>query len=560
MIARIIARIAVPCLALLALAPLAWAEEAPNLTMENEFVRVVVNRGPNETGRFSIRTTGGDPSRPSSKNQHLIFGGNSPWTSYTTVRIDGADYAFGGPTVRRSGLKIPAGKVIAGPEIKDDKLVTTCAINDIEVTQELAFVRGLSTRMLDTVGITYRITNKGTAAHNVGLRVTLDTMCGTNDGAPIRMGGMEITKAVDVPGDKLVDNWQAFDSLRNPTVISQGTLRGGATTAPDKVIFADWGTLADVAWDVQLTPDQGFIRTGEVDADTAAAMYWNPTTVDAGQTKSYTTYYGIGDMSLAPGKFDLGLNAPAETIFEHERTQAFTITALVQNSGGFEARNAVVTLTLPDGLELLGGNDLKTTYPSVKPDAMIQESWTVRPTGKAGGKGVLMLMVASDNIESNKVYRAIQLNVPAMKLNVLPAKQQVPLTTNKRATIIPIQLNLMPAEKVYGARVTLSFDPNVIRPFDTSRGRAFVDEGKLLPGWDVDDSDVDNGHLTLTGLRTGAPLITQAEVNLAIVKFRTVAAGKSAITLEKAVLLNEKGEEKTLDVAAGEVVVTPDAK
>ncbi len=83
--------------------PLLSAADLAPVAMENEFIRVVTNPGPDEAGRFSIRTTGGDPSRPESKNQHLIFGGNAPWTSYTTLLIDGQAYVFGGPTQRRAG-------------------------------------------------------------------------------------------------------------------------------------------------------------------------------------------------------------------------------------------------------------------------------------------------------------------------------------------------------------------------------------------------------------------------------------------------------------------------
>ena len=42
-------------------APPAPDAAATPISMENEFTRVVVNAGPDEAGRFSIRTTGGDP-------------------------------------------------------------------------------------------------------------------------------------------------------------------------------------------------------------------------------------------------------------------------------------------------------------------------------------------------------------------------------------------------------------------------------------------------------------------------------------------------------------------
>ncbi len=77
----------------------------------------------------------------------------------------------------------------------------------------------------------------------------LDTMCGSNDGAPFRVGSQAITTATALNGQEVPDYWQAFDSLSSPTVVCQSSLRGGNITPPDKVVLADWGTLADDTWD-----------------------------------------------------------------------------------------------------------------------------------------------------------------------------------------------------------------------------------------------------------------------------------------------------------------------
>ncbi|OPZ85046.1 MAG: hypothetical protein BWY76_01585 [bacterium ADurb.Bin429] len=555
--ASIIATITALVLMLGVLAPAVRAQDAAIVSLENEFIRLVVNNSGDETGRFSIRTTGGDPAIPASKDQHLIFGGNAPWTSYTSIRIGNDSYVFGGPTKRRAGLGAKYGKVVAPPELKNGKIYTTCRFGDIEVTQELGFARSTVTRMLDTVGITYRIANTGQENRNVGLRVTLDTMCGTNDGAPIRLGAKEITEAVFASSGEIVDRWFAFDDLAKKTVISMGTLKGGATTPPDRVLFADWGSLADEPWDVVLRDGQGFIRAGELDPDTAAAMFWNPTMIDAGQTKVITTYYGLGYIKDKEGKFTLGIDNPAETTFEHERTQAFTVTAFVKNSGDFDGRNVAITLALPRGLDLLGGNKLSEIYEGMKQGATIQQSWTLKPNGKFNGTGNFKLAVTSANIEGNSLENSLQIHVPTMKLRVQPGAQQVPVKTNRMPTIIPIQLNLSPVENFAGARVVVMFDPAVIRPLNVTRGPGFMEDGRLLAGWDVDDTDIDNGKLVITGLRTNAGHLTQAEINLAVIAFRSVAPGKSPVTLREAVLLDGAGKETPLEVLNGEITVVP---
>jgi len=531
---------------------------ADPVTMENEFIRLVVNNGPDEIGRFSIKTTGGDPSRPASKDQHLIFGASAPWTSYTTVLVDGEKYGFGGQTQRRAGQSAKYGKQITAPAKTDNGISTTYRVGDIEVTQELGFVRGPSTRMLDTVGITYSLTNKGTVTHNVGLRVMLDTMCGSNDGAPIRAGGSdEIKHATLLSGAGIPDYWQAFDSLSNPTVVSQGSLRGGGLTAPDRILFADWGSLADEPWEPTLEAGQGFIRKNEADPDSASALFWNAKALEPGQSIAYTTYYGIGDVSIKSGQLALGLTAPAETTFEYERTESFTITGYMQNTGGFEGKNVVMTLALPDGLTLKDG-ELKHTYPSLKPGDTVQESWRVQINGKLDGKQQIVLAATSDNIETNKNARDIQLIVPQSTVKFVPRIQSVPMQTNGLPTIIPTQVNLLPAENFYGVRFTVKYDPNIViplgNPFGVMRGRAFVENSKLL-AWIVDDS-VD-GAITVTGKRLDAAPLTQAEINLATIKFRAVGAGKSALKVEKAIAIDKDGAEVPLATADGELTVVP---
>jgi len=536
-------------------APALPALAADPVTLENEFIRIVVNAGPDEVGRFSIKTTGGDVSRPASRNQHLIFGVNAPWTSYTTVMVDGAKYGFGGATQRRAGQSAKYGKEITAPARTDDGITTTYQLGDIEVTQELGFVRGAS-RMLDTVGIRYRLTNKGNDTHKVGLRVMLDTMCGSNDGAPIRAGGSAaVTRATMLSGKAVPDYWQAFDNLTNPTVVSQGSMRGKEMTAPDKVLFADWGSLADESWEPELAPGQGFIRKDEADPDTATAMFWGPDTLESDQSITYVTHYGIGDVSIKEGKLALGLTAPAETTFEYERTESFTITGYLQNAGGFEGKNVVMTLALPAGLTLVEGN-LKHNYPLLKTDDTAQESWRVQINGKQNGIQQIVLSVTSDNIESNKSARDILLDVPPSTVKFVPRVQTVPVETNGLPTIVPMQVNLLPAEGFYGIRFTVKYDPNVViplgNPFGVLRGRAFVENSKLL-SWTFDDSAA--GAITVTGKRTDSAPLTQAEINLATIKFRTVNAGHCTLKLEKAVAIDNEGAERPLAVADGEITV-----
>ena len=68
-------------------------------------------------------------------------------------------------------------------------------------TQSLSIVENEYTGKPDTIAITYTMTNNDNIAHNVGIRIMLDTMLGNNDGAPFRVPGYgNVTKELELTG------------------------------------------------------------------------------------------------------------------------------------------------------------------------------------------------------------------------------------------------------------------------------------------------------------------------------------------------------------------------
>src|SRR5262245_19243826 len=82
-----------------------------------------------------------------------------PWSSFETLRVDGADYVYGS-----SGSNVV-------PPIDTDASANTSTWDvtpDIRATQTLSIVTGPSTGHADTAQIAFDITNTGTAPHEVG--------------------------------------------------------------------------------------------------------------------------------------------------------------------------------------------------------------------------------------------------------------------------------------------------------------------------------------------------------------------------------------------------------
>src|SRR5690606_4941759 len=203
-----------------------------SLVIENEYISIIVNGRAEDTGRFSVNTTGGDPARADpagfsanpaggcpggagSGRWPLVSGPEpapGPWLAYTTVRLDGGGYVFGGPTGKRAGRPGLYGEMVRAPYIHEGREIRAVwRMEDIVVTQILGFAAGITTGQMDTARIEYVITNEGSRTRNVGLRIMLDTMLGANDGAPFQVSGEALLTDMAFRGEAIPDYFQAFD-------------------------------------------------------------------------------------------------------------------------------------------------------------------------------------------------------------------------------------------------------------------------------------------------------------------------------------------------------------
>jgi len=657
----------------LLLAPAAGAGQDDGVvSIFNEFIKIRVNAGPENAGRFAIGTTGGDPTRAADDNKVLIYGTHQPWTSYTTVCVDGKPWVFGGVTQKRAGKSGSYGALTQQPTAaQGDKIICSSRLGPVEATQEIAFARSITTRMLDTARISYTVTNKDSAPHAVGLRITLDTMLGDNDGAPLRIAERAITTATSLSGAALPDYWQAFDSLSNPNVTAQGTLRAHDVRPPDRMIAVDWGTAADHPWEFTL-PDRDFTRVGEAELDSAALLIWDPQPLGPGESRAYVTFYGLGGITLSPGQLSVGVTAPAEVSLSYGEVQPFSVVAYVENTGGFEARDVSAKIELPAGLALVSGANPAPAIASMAPNATTSAAWMLKPDGQQTGTLKFSVTASSSNVESNRVEREIMVHAPPAlgvrieapkaldvvsnrytpnpfdikatvtnsgtlpaqavtavialppglelaerekpvlgvaaiqaekshtfvwrvnatglhigtlsyqvsaespvakpaqaeasvsvpmltpELRFFPETQTVPLTVDGRAAIIPIEVRLSPAREFYGARFTMTYDPKVIEPLFTSRGVAFVEQGKLLSPWNSGAIDHQKGVIArVEGLRSDAPPLTILNASLITVTFRAVAPGTSPLVLKEVEVLGSDGKAIEFKQFDGAVTVAP---
>jgi hypothetical protein len=346
------------------------------VTVQNDYLQIAVDSA---TSQFTLGNTGGDPANPNDDNRILLFGHPTPWSSLTTVRIDGNDYLYGGSGGTYTEDPAPYLTYIKGVWVS----------NDIQVTQTVGFVNNPATGRVDTMQIRYMLENTDPAdSHTVGLRVLLDTMLGSNDGAPFQVpnSGAVTTEHEYTPKSSVPDYWQAFDSLENPTVLSQGTFRGGVATPPDRTIFVSWPDFYDTMWDYPVTPGKIF---GTISyPDSAVGLYWDPIPLGPGQRIEYVSYYGISGLSqsMIP-PLTLSVTGPLslDVVNNQYSPNPFTVTAYVQAVSIGTIEDVSLTLDLPAGLTL-AGSPATQDVGDLGPNEIKSVSWSVQAANQANAQ------------------------------------------------------------------------------------------------------------------------------------------------------------------------------
>ncbi len=250
--------------------------------LNNEYIEVAVTDKFPGTN-FTLGTTGGLES-PADDSLSLLNGHPRPVMSFTTIQIDEKNYRFG---AKEGNSVVPP--TIA---VENKSISRSWQINNIMIQQTVALV--LSTwanpPREDTAMLEYIIVNQDQLAHQVGVRILLDTKLGLTDGAPIDLpyyGASEYEREFTLP--KMPPWWTAKNEANGETVFSaQGTLRDYGATTPDRLVIARYTEITKQLWDYQPALDERYT------SDSAVGMWWYPVEIQPGDTLRIVTYYGLG--------------------------------------------------------------------------------------------------------------------------------------------------------------------------------------------------------------------------------------------------------------------------
>lgn len=365
--------------------------------MSNEYLRLISY----SNGWFRLNTTEGDPALSSDNDKLLLYHKD---TSYSTIVIDGAVNKFG-----EAGIEEPV------YDFGNESQTIVATYGDITVKQILTFANNASTNRRDVLEIKYVVTNNGTESHKIGTRIMLDTMLGDNDDAPFRVPGTgNLTTEKEYSGSSIPQYWQAFDSLTNPTVISQGSFLRGNENQPDKVQFTNWRRVKNTPWNYE-------VSEGSSNGDSAVSVIWNEKDLAAGETRTYSTYYGLSELTqdVAP---PLALSMYCDSTANYDPTTGnympVDVTAYIENIGNGDAKNAYLRIELPDEMELAdseGGADEGVDvefFDNLYVGNIESRTWKIKILNsiKPNTTYPITIVCGADGVEEKKVTRYITIS------------------------------------------------------------------------------------------------------------------------------------------------------
>jgi hypothetical protein len=343
------------------------------------------------TGQFTMGVPGGPI---------LLYGHPSPWSSFTTIRVDGTNY---------DNKEETFGTEIQAPLTQGDTSegIWQLGATNLRVHQFLTLVTGSSTGHQDTYAVRYQIENLDSVAHTVGCRIMFDTDLDFNDGAPFRVPGTgSVTTETQWQGANIPPYFFVFNDLNNPSVTAQASLRGAlAVPVPGKLQLASWPGVFHNSDTFSYTVTDGYDFT----SDSCYNVYWDGYAVGPGQSVTFTTYYGLGGISVDTNPpLASSVSAPVELDCQSGvmTPNPFDIALYLANSAPgvtVPVTGISAQLALPPGLVLLAGSSTQTVA-SLDPGKDALLSWTVAADGSHTGALGYTIQINSSNAGNKTLH------------------------------------------------------------------------------------------------------------------------------------------------------------
>ncbi|HHQ45527.1 MAG TPA: hypothetical protein ENN13_05295 [Candidatus Altiarchaeales archaeon] len=230
------------------------------------------------------------------KWERLTYHYPKPWAgTFITVHVDGKYYSTS--THPQNSILLD-GYSDKKPYASGNSIITSWSLPEgIDVTQTITLLENQSI-------VDVKAENKDGQTHLIGVRIHVDTMLGTNDGAPIYVPGKGLqTSEVQYAGNEInFKYWKAYNKPWDPTIVATSFINPFEEyTLPSKMIIANWKQSKNTAWDYNVNASM------PVTGDSAVILYYTPERVPAGGSFRIKSGYGSEKPVLPVEKGEWGL-------------------------------------------------------------------------------------------------------------------------------------------------------------------------------------------------------------------------------------------------------------
>ena len=311
---------------------IAFAEESQTTEISNQYIKIVVN---NKNGGYVISTLEGDILKKSDNNVSLTHRGENYDTSFTSFKIGNDEYVFG----EKYGLfKKNSTDVITKRDENGNFIKSVWSVDNFEIEQNISLVNNDTSEQLGTAMITYTVRNKSSNGKSIKSRILIDSQLGENDygyyEVPKQKLGQgyeyfEFEKTWDTsldPTVKMPSDYFVRDNPYSSNIVGYGVNSVFTEQKPYKMTFAHWANIASTVFDYE--PDETLNFTNNLNdkktADSAAALYYDLGTVEAGGEKTFSTYYGVtANLKNKENKIIMNTTAPSKLEFTNDSRTAY---------------------------------------------------------------------------------------------------------------------------------------------------------------------------------------------------------------------------------------------
>lgn len=294
-----------------------------------------------------------DPHRPG--HPLPLTRGERGLTNNTCVWIDGFTYLFGTVTPE-ADYATYQDTLQRNVQVGKNRWRSVMDFEQfrVRVIQNVAIIKGPDSRHLDTARVTYRIENRDTKPHKIGLRFLFDTCIADNEGVPIYVpaAGSQSGTVVDslkiIRRAQMPANVQAIDE-QTRTAVTIGLQPPGCEPL-EQLVICRWPGNSDIRWDWPFEPiDEPQRRV----KDSCLVLYWQQVRMQPGARREMGMTFGLVESDkMTP---EVVAEFPAWAPVRLFTTPSIYIEKEFYLSAYVKGGKGKVTVEIPDGLTLRRG-------------------------------------------------------------------------------------------------------------------------------------------------------------------------------------------------------------